>query len=188
MSSIIKRVCNIIRANRISSPSTPEYLATQRTLFTERYETLQGRKAAQEAIVSFCSNKVAGWRSLIATKEREISRYGQHYVSEQARAAMKQLLEQAEVSLKLASQERDMQQDTLDKIVGQLSQIETVLLRLKSVNYSLEIQKSIRDKSIALNTASSLENTVDAFNMEELNRELRLVEYTTQALIELGAK
>lgn len=184
MSGIIKRVVNIIRANR--APSPEDYLNSQRDLFAKKYETLQTRKSEQEDIVRKCADKENAWSAVIGQKERELSRYANNFLSERAEAAVQQLLGQARTSMKLAGQERKMQQDTLDKIVAQLSQVEGVLMRIRSVDYSLEIQKSIREKSLALNTPSSMETHVDAFDLEELSRELRRVEYTTQALIELG--
>lgn len=184
MSGIIKRVVNIIRANR--APSPEDYLKNQRTLFTQKYETLQARKVAQEAIVRKCADKENAWSTIIGQKERELSRYASSVLSERAKSTVEQLLAQARTSMKLAGQERTMHQDTLNKIIAQLSQVEGVLMRLRSVDYSLEIQKSIREKSLALSTSSSMETHVDAFDLEELSRELRRVEYTTQALIELG--
>lgn len=184
MSAIIKRVVNIIRANR--APSPEDYLNNQRTLFTQKYETLQTRKSEQESIVRKCADKENAWSNIIGQKERELSRYASSVLSERAKVTVEQLLAQARTSMKLAGQERKMHQDTLDKIFTQLSQVEGVLMRLRSVDYSLEIQKSIREKSMALNTPSSMETHVDAFDLEELSRELRRVEYTTQALIELG--
>lgn len=184
MSGIIKRVANIIRANQAPSPA--DYLNNQRTLFTKKYETLQARQAEQEQIVRKCADKENAWSAIIGQKERELSRYASSFLSDRAKATVEQLLSQARTSMKLAGQERVMQQDTLNKITSQLSEVEGVLMRLRSVDYSLEIQKSIREKTLALNTPSSMETHVDAFDLEELSRELRRVEYTTQALIELG--
>lgn len=186
MSGIITRVVNIIRANR--APSPENYLNNQRDLFTQKFEALQLRKSQQEEIIRKCANKENAWSAMIGQKERERGRYASSHLSQRAKDTVEQLLTQARTSMQLAGQERKLHEDTLDKIISQLSQVEGVLMRLRSVDYSLEIQKSIREKSLALNTSSSMETHVDAFDLEELSRELRRVEYTTQALIELGAK
>jgi hypothetical protein len=186
MSGIIKRIGNIVRANM--APTTPNYLDSQRDLFDAKYATLTQRKQKQEATVKACRNKKTAWDTIISEREREFSRYGQGYLSKNAKNAMLQLLEQAKATREIAEQEHAMQLDTLHRILDQLTQVEAVLFRLKSAHYSISIQNSIREKALALNAPSSMDSVVDAFDLTELTRELRRVEYTTQALIELGAK
>lgn len=186
MSGIFARIRNIARAHM--APGTPDYLNGQRELFNKKYAELIIRKNEQEATVNLSRAKVGEWDSMIMQAEREMSRYGQNYLSPRAKEAMKQLLVQAKEAKKLASKERDMHEDTMDRIIDQLTQVEAVLFRLKSVDYSMAIHKSIQEKSMILNSSASMENPAEAFDLTELTRELRRVEYTTQALIELGAK
>lgn len=186
MSGIFNRIRNIIRANM--APAAPDYLNGQRDLFNEKYEALTRRRNEQKAVVDLCRAKESQWGSMIFQAEREMERYGQYHLSPRAREAKMQLLTQAKEAKNLAAQESKMHEDTMDRIIEQLTQIESVLFRLKSVDYAMEIQNNLKTKAMALHSSSSIEGQIDAFDMTELTRELRRVEYTTQALIELGAK
>lgn len=186
MSSIAKRIKDIIRAN--TAPSAASYFDSQRELFERKYAALVERKNAQAKVVQECNMKHAAWSQIISEKKRETSRYGQNYVSVRAKEAIAQLLKQAEESKALAAKECEMHQNTLDLIIEQLSKVETVLFRLRNLEYSQSIHQSLKEKALALNSPASVEGLKDAFNMQEFSRELQRVEYTTQALIELGAK
>lgn len=185
MSGIAKRIRNIIRANM--APKTPDYIDSQRDLFNAKYEQLNHKKNEQGKLTENAWKKVQAWDNMISTKERHGNRYGQAYLSERAKSAVEQLLVQARSARDLAQKEAEMHQDTLNRIIDQLSQVEGVLIRLKNVDYALSIQNNLKQKALALNT-SAMDATVEEFNMNELIRELRRVEYTTEALIELGVK
>lgn len=185
MTGIAYRIRNIIRANM--NASKPAFVDSQRTLFERKYEELTRSRDAQGKITLTAWHKYSDWKQLVATKEREMSRYASHALSESSRAAMEQLIAQGKISVELSAKEHQMQQDTLEKIHEQLSKIETVLLRLKNLEYASSIQKSIKEKSASLNGPKApLEAT--AFDWDEFTRELRREEYVTQALIELGGK
>lgn len=185
MTGIAYRIRTIVRANM--NASKPAFFDSQRDLFERKYEELSRSKEAQGKITLTAWKKASAWKNLIASKERELSRYSESYVSPTARESMEQLIAQGKIALDLSEKEHLMHQDTLEKICEQLSKIENVLLRLKNLEYAASIQQSIKEKSASLNGPKAPIEAM-GFNWEELNRDLRREEYVTQALIELGGK
>lgn len=185
MTGIAQRIRNIIRANM--NASKPAFVDSQRELFERKYEELSRSKETQGKITLTAWKKYSAWKQLVAAKERELSRYSKNYVSSASHEALEQLIAQGKIALDLSEKEHQMHQDTLEKIHEQLSKIETVLLRLKNLEYATSIQKSIKEKSVSLNGPKTPIEAM-GFNWEELNRDLRREEYVTQALIELGGK
>lgn len=105
--------------------------------------------------------------------------------SEDTKVAIKRLISQAEEFKKITDAEIAEKRETMKKISDQLEGIALIQSRLSSVSMDKKITQMLRDKSSAV---SGYTNKYDSIflNEKEISREIKQMQYSTEALLELG--
>lgn len=119
------------------------------------------------------------WQERITLVKRDLCNRS---LSENARAALTRLREQAENAYEISGEELAQRQQLQAKIKTQQKGLTGVISRLDNIQYELEMDSSLnaRRKELGMDKSGKYNNDLTGFL-----REIKQIEYTTDALIKL---
>lgn len=164
-----------------SGDSFLESFKASEAIVTEKFQALIEKKAECQAAIQRSKYRVHRWVDIVKTAKREDGLS----LSDNAKKALAKLATQAENYLRSTQKELDMYEKLLSNILTQLSAIEEMKVRLKNSAYEIQLQKKFKDlQSKSLEGFSFTEDI--SFNLEEIERDVKRLEYTSEALLEIG--
>lgn len=192
MTSIIRRGAGIIRAKNKVSQHTPAF-EEKRIEFVERAKKLRQNCSKLEAEILELHKKASKWRfmidetqGMIRTKSTRYATMGKFkYVelTHEAVNSLTTLANQAEGYLELTEREIRVKQELVGQSRKNLDDLNSILNRLEAIEYQREVTETLRD---AHRSQSSMENhLIERLDSESFAREMRAMDYTTQALLEI---
>lgn len=191
MTSIIRRGAGIIRAKNKASQHTPAF-EEKRIEFVEKAKQLRQNCSKLEAEMLELHQKAGKWQSMIAETQRMIETKSTRYargkfkyeeLTHEAVHSLTTLVNQAEGYLELTEREIRVKQELVEQSRKNLDDLTSILNRLEAIEYQREVAETLRD---AHRSQSSMENhLIERLDSESFAREMRAMDYTTQALLEI---
>lgn len=163
-----------------SGTSVMESFEASKETITKKFDALTSKKQEREASITTVKAQIHRWDGLIYS-----AGYGRERLSENANKAIDKLIAQAERYSLSTQKELAMHEQVLNRIQTQLSAIEEMIVRLKNAEYELQLHESF--KNLKMNELSEGSTEDISFSLEELERDIKRLEYTSEALLELGA-
>lgn len=162
-----------------SGDSVIESFRSSEALIMEKFNALSKKKSDCQAAIQQSKRRIYRWVDIVKTAKKDDG------YSDNAKKALAKLATQAENYLRSTQKELDMQEKVLSNILTQLSAIEEMIVRLKNSEYEIQLHekfKSLESKSLeGFSTAEDI-----GFNLQELERDIKRLEYTSEALLEIG--
>lgn len=164
-------------------------------------KSLLAEKSRLEKINGNLHKDVSQWDTMIERESRALAKYSSMpentgfrndrwnaYTpySDNAIKAVTRLIEQAKEFKGLGNSEHARNKEVIDEIATQLANINGIQNSLKSVDYDREVSQRLKDKASSLNYDLSFNRASLLPDMSFLAREIKQMEYTAQALLELS--
>lgn len=164
-----------------SGDSVIESFKSSEAIITEKFNALSQKKTDCQAAIRRSKSRVSRWVDILKAAKREDGLS----LSDNAKEALAKLASQAEKYLRSTQKELDMYKKLLSNILTQLSAIEEMMVRLKNSEYEIQLHEKFKDlQSKSLEGFSATEDI--SFNLQELERDVKRLEYTSEALLEIG--
>lgn len=178
---IAKRKTSTALSTKASSGSILDNFVDSKKILEEKFQALTNKKLASERKMRITQDRISRWERLIGE-----ATYGREHLSEKANLAIDKLVSQAENYLRNTEKELEMHQTVLNSIREQLSSIEEMLVRLKNSEYEIHLHNTFKGlKKDTVEELSAQENLT--LNLQEIERDVKRLEYTSEALLEIGA-
>ena len=170
------------QAPALQSPgeSVLESFHVSEALITDKFKALSEKKKDCEEAIFKVECRINRWDGLITQAE-----YGRESLSENANKAIDKLIKQATTYLLATIKELQMRQKVLDTILTHLSAIEEMIIRLKNSEYEIKLNETF--KRLELDDSHGFDAPEDiSLSLKELERDIKRLEYTSEALLQLG--
>lgn len=162
-----------------SGDSVIESFKASEAIITEKFKALTEKKAECQAAIRRSKTRVNRWVDILKAAKKD----GDY--SDNAKKALTKLATQTENYLRSTQKEVDMYEKLLVNILTQLSAIEEMMVRLKNSEYEIQLQEKFKElQSKSLEGFSTTEDI--SFSLQELERDVKRLEYTSEALLEIG--
>jgi prefoldin subunit 5 len=159
--------------------SVLESFHASEAIITEKFNALSKKKDDCEEAIRKVQGRINKWDGLI-----EQAGYGREHLSENANRAIDKLTKQATTYLLATVKELQMYQKVLDSILTHLSAIEEMVIRLKNSEYEIKLNETFKGMKMMDEGFESPEDI--SLSLQELERDIKRLEYTSEALLELG--
>ena len=185
----------------MSKPKTKAELAAPRSSGHDLIETFAGkskefekkRDELQKMSQALKTRKMEligerdEWKTGISQAHDIIGRghNGRIAVSRNGKEAIKVLIEQAQKHVDINDALIAETQTELTKVIEQVEKINSLLASLKNSSYLLELSSSLQNKSVKMKDAGI---GIGVIEFESIERDVRLLEYTTKALLEITSE
>lgn len=191
MTGIIRRSAGIIRARNKASQNTPAF-EEKRIEFTEKAKILRQNCSKLDTEILELQEKASKWEQMIVETQRMIETKSTRYargkfkyeeLTHEAVHSLSTLAKQAEGHLELIQRNIKVKQELVEQSKRNLEDITSVLTRLEAIEYQRQVTETLRD---AHQSQTSTENhLIERLDSKDFAREIRSMEYTTQALLEI---
>lgn len=108
-----------------------------------------------------------------------------HALSNNGKEAVKDLVAQANRHLEITKVLIAETDSEVKKVKEQVAKIDSIIARLQNANYMLELNSQLKNRSAMMEEAGIGIGTIE---FDAIERDLRRLEYTTTALLELTGK
>lgn len=198
MSGIIQRASAIVRSRKSPALDSPKSFQAQREDLAAKSKAIQGKINELQDDLQIMRNKSGEWKRLIAETKVMVNdgstchmRYshGQSRVnldiSDESLKLLENLITQAEGHLEINEREIATTEALLVQAKKNHEGISSVMNRLEAMDYQRSLDESLRKRYEAQSTQETI--MVEKLDSDEFAREIRQLNYTTQALLELSS-
>lgn len=198
MSGIIQRASAIVRSRKLPALDSPKSFQTQREDLAAKSKAIQGKINELQDDLQIMRNKSGEWKRLIAETKVMVndgSTYHMRYshgqsrvnldISDESLKLLENLITQAEGHLEINEREIATTEALLVQAKKNHEGISSVMNRLEAMDYQRSLDESLRKRYEAQSTQETI--MVEKLDSDEFAREIRQLNYTTQALLELSS-
>lgn len=190
MSGIIRRSIGILRARNKKNVSN-ESFADKKVEYSDKAEAIRKTCDILDDEISILQRNALKWRHLIhetnqtikTRKTRDMDTLQIVSINDETVQRLETLVEQAKGYLELTERDIKLKQELVTQGNKNIFNLTSILSRLEVIEYQKEVAESLQN---AYRDQSSTENhIIERLGSKEFEREIRKMEYTTQAFLEL---
>lgn len=193
MPGIIRRSVGILRARNKKNVSN-ESFADKKVEYSDKADAIRKTCDILDEEISALQWNALKWRNLIketnqtikTRKTRDMDTLQIVSINDETVQRLETLVEQAKGYLELTERDIKLKQELVTQGNKNMFNLASILSRLEVIEYQKEVAESLQK---AYRDQSSIENhIIERLDSKEFEREIRKMEYTTQAFLELNSE
>lgn len=194
MTNITRRAMNLMRSRKKDMPIELSSFDTKRIEFKEKSDLINKRCIELRQDIAKLEIKAEKWRKaveetegMVRTKSMLLDEGGWTHkdLTDEAVQRLAILLKQAEGYLEVTERDIKVKREILTQSEANLKDMSSVLNRLQAIEYQRQVDENFRETY--QRQTDTEESIIQRLDMESFTRELRKMEYTTEALLEITA-
>lgn len=194
MTNITRRAMNLMQSRKKDMPIELSSFETKRIEFKEKSDLINKRCIELRQDIAKLEIKAEKWRKaieetggMVRTKSMLLDEGGWTHkdLTDEAVQRLAILLKQAEGYLEVTERDIKVKREILTQSEANLKDMSSVLNRLQAIEYQRQVDENFRETY--QHQTDTEESIIQRLDMESFTRELRKMEYTTEALLEITA-
>lgn len=194
MTNITRRAMNLMQSRKKDMPIELSSFETKRIEFKEKSDLINKRCIELRQDIAKLEIKAEKWRKaveetegMVRTKSMLLDEGGWTHkdLTDEAVQRLTILLKQAEGYLEVTERDIKVKREILTQSEANLKDMSSVLNRLQAIEYQRQVDENFRETY--QRQTDTEESIIQRLDMESFTRELRKMEYTTEALLEITA-
>lgn len=194
MTNITRRAMNLMQSRKKDMPIELSSFETKRIEFKEKSDLINKRCIELRQDIAKLEIKAEKWRKaveetegMVRTKSMLLDEGGWTHkdLTDEAVQRLAILLKQAEGYLEVTERDIKVKREILTQSEANLKDMSSVLNRLQAIEYQRQVDENFRETY--QRQTDTEESIIQRLDMESFTRELRKMEYTTEALLEITA-